>query len=44
MEVYQPEKSEEEVTAPVGVGSPKKVGRAATGVRAVNSSESSEGE
>ena len=47
MEVYQLEKSEEEVTVLVGVGSSKKqgrskdaAGRAAPGVRAAKSSES----
>ena len=44
MEVYQLEESEEEATVLVGVGSQKKVGRAASGVRAAKSSESREGE
>ena len=48
MEVYQLEKSEDEVTVLVGVGSPKKnkdaAGRVAPGVRAAKSSESTEGE
>ena len=42
--VYQLENSEEEVTVLVGVGSPKKVGRAAPGVTAAKSSESRKGE
>ena len=44
MEVYQMEESEEEVTVLVGVESPKKAGRAASGVRAAKSSESRKGE
>ena len=44
MKIYQLEKSEEEVTLLVGVGSPKKAGRAAPGVRAAKSSESRNGE
>ena len=38
------EESEEEVTVLVGVGSPKKAGREAPGVRAAKSSESRKGE
>ena len=38
------EESEEEVTVLVGVGSPKKAGRAALGVRAAKSFESRKGE
>ena len=44
MEVYQLEESEEEVTLLAGVGSQKKSGRAAPGVRAAKSSESRKGE
>ena len=47
MEVYQLEKSEEEGTVLVGVGSPKSrdtAGGAAPGMRAVKSSESRKGE
>ena len=38
------EESEEEVTVLVGVGSPKKAGKGAPGVRAAKSSESRIGE
>ena len=44
MEVYQLEESEEKGTVLVGVGSQKKAGRAAPGVRAAKSSESRRGE
>ena len=44
MKVYQMVESEEEVTLLVGVGSQKKAGRAAPGVRAAKSSESRKGE
>ena len=44
MEVYQLEESEEEVAVLVGVGSPKKAGREAPGVRAAKNSESRNGE
>ena len=44
MKVYHLEKSEEEVTLLVGAKSPKKAGRAAPGVRAAKSSESTKGE
>ena len=40
MKVYQIEESEEEGTVLAGVGSQKKAGRAAPGVRAAKSSES----
>ena len=45
MEVYQLEESKEEVTVLVGVGSPKKAGREASGVReapGVRAAENSE--
>ena len=44
MKVYQLEESEEKGTVLVGVGSQKKAGRAAPGVRAAKSSESRRGE
>ena len=44
MEVYQLEKSDEEVTVLVGVESPKKTGSAAPEMRAAKSSESTKGE
>ena len=43
MKVYQMEVSEKEVTVLVGIESPKKAWRAATGVRAAKSSESRKG-
>ena len=44
MKVYQMEESEEKGTVLVGVGSQKKAGRAAPGVRASKSSKSKKGE
>ena len=44
MEVRKLEKSEEEVTVLVGVGSPEEEWRAAAGVRTAKSSESRKGE
>ena len=44
MKVYQMEESEEKGTVLIGVGSQKKAGRAAPGMRAAKSSESRKGE
>ena len=44
MKVYQLKESEEKGTVMVGIGSPKKAGRAAPEMRAAKSSESRRGE